>query len=162
MSPEEIAKQIIETGTYLSLATTDGEQPWVNAVFFAHDKDYNLYFTSYNNSVHVQNILRNPNVAVAIFDSHIIPGSGKGQGVQIKATCQRVTGSDLPDVIEVVYSKRFPDPQERSTRDLSVEHFSKPDSAGRVDHIYKITPEKIYIIDKSPGVKDTRQEVHLK
>ena len=161
MKPEEIAKSIIEASRYLSLSTTDGQQPWVNAVFFAHDKDYNLYFTSYNDSLHVQSIMKNPNVAVAIFDSHIVPGSGRGQGVQIKATCHRVTGDDLPFAIEVIYTKRFTDPKERSSRDLSPEHFSKGDSDGRTDHIYKITPEKIYIIDKTPGVKDTRIEVRF-
>ncbi|MEK7561737.1 MAG: hypothetical protein AAB541_02645 [Patescibacteria group bacterium] len=105
--------------------------------------------------------MKNPNVAVAIFDSNVVPGSGKGQGVQIKAKCHRVLKDELPGAIEVVYSKRFPDPKERATRDLSVEHFSKPDSEGRTDHIYKIVLEKVYIIDKTPGVKDTRLEVRL-
>ena|SRR5581483_8219512 len=161
MDVKSIAKSIIESSTYLSLATTDGEEPWVNAVFFASDKNLNLYFTSYNDSVHVKNILKNPRVAVAIFDSHIIPGGGRGQGVQIKAMCHRVKGSELSEAIEVVYTKRFPDPKERATKDLSIEHFSKPDSVGRTDHIYKIVPEKIYILDKTPGKKDTRVEVAL-
>jgi hypothetical protein len=46
MDAKTIAKQIIESSTYLSLATTNGNEPWVNAVFFASDKDLNLYFTS--------------------------------------------------------------------------------------------------------------------
>jgi uncharacterized protein YhbP (UPF0306 family) len=161
MNPKAIATQIIESSTYLSLGTTDGKEPWVNAVFFASDEDLNLYFTSYNDSVHCQNILKNPHVAVAIFDSHIIPGSGRAQGVQIKGMCQRVRGDELLQAIEVVYKKRFPDPKERATRDLSIEHFSRPDSFGRTDHIYKIILEKMYILDKTPGKKDTRFEVSL-
>src|ERR1700739_3662274 len=94
MQNKSTVKRIIETSIYLTLATTDGEKPWANAVFFASDKDFNLYFTSYNNSRHVKNILKNPNVSVAIFDSHIIPGTG-AQGVQIEATCKRVTGKAL-------------------------------------------------------------------
>ncbi len=46
MNPREVAKQIIESNTFLSLATTDGREPWVSAVFYAHDKEFNLYFTS--------------------------------------------------------------------------------------------------------------------
>ena len=159
MNPWDVAKEIIESGTYLSLATTDGNEPWVNAVFYAHDKNFNLYFASYNDSIHVQNIINNPSAAVAIFDSHIVPGQHKGQGVQIRANCYRVIGKELEEAIEVLYSKRFPNPEEYASRDLSVEHFSQPDSGDRTDHIYKITPQKIYILDKTPGVKDTRVEV---
>ena len=159
MNPKQIVKKIIDSSTYLTLATTDGEKPWANAVFFASDKKYNLYFTSYNNSQHVQNILHNPHVSIAIFDSHIVPGTG-AQGVQIEALCHRVTTDDLPEAIKVVYAKRFPDAKERAKRDLSVEHFSLPDSEGRTDHLYKITPEHIYILDKKVG-KDTRMEVEL-
>ena len=159
MKPKDILKKIIETSTYLTLATTDGEKPWANVVFFASDKGLNLYFTSYNNSQHVKNIIKNPNVSVAIFDSHIVPGTG-AQGVQIEATCKRVTGKDLPEAIEIVYTKRFPDPKERATRDLGIEHFSLPDSVGRTDHIYKIVPKHFYILDRKVG-KDTRIEVKM-
>ena len=159
MDHKSIVKHIVTTSTYLTLATTDGEKPWANAVFFASDTEFNLYFASYNNSRHVKNILKNPNVSIAIFDSHIIPGTG-AQGVQIEATCQRVTGKALPEAIEVVYTKRFPDPKERTKRDLSVEHFSLPDTVGRTDHIYKIVPKHFYILDKKVG-KDTRIEVTM-
>ncbi len=156
MSHKSIVQQIIGSSTYLTIATTDGEKPWASAVFFAADKVCNLYFVSYNDSRHVQNILKNPNVSVAIFDSHFVPTGA--QGVQIEATCQRVMAKDLSEAIEVVYTKRFPDPKERTVRDLSVEHFSKADSEGRTDHIYKIVPKHFYILDKTVG-KDTRIEV---
>jgi len=159
MDHKSIVKHIITTSTYLTLATTDGKKPWANAVFFASDKELNLYFTSYNNSRHIKNILQNPNVSVAIFDSHIVPGTG-AQGVQIEATCQRVTGEALPEAIEVVYTKRFPDQKERAKRDLSAEHFSLLDSVGRTDHIYKIVPKHFYILDKKVG-KDMRIEVKM-
>jgi uncharacterized protein YhbP (UPF0306 family) len=159
MDNKATVKHVIENSTYLTLATTDGEKPWANAVFFASDKDFNLYFTSYNNSRHVKNILKNSHVSVAIFDSHIIPGTG-AQGVQIEATCRRVTGKVLSEAIEVVYTKRFPDPKERAKRDLRIDHFSLPDSAGRTDHIYKITPKHFYILDRKVG-KDTRIEVKM-
>jgi len=107
----------------------------------------------------VENILKNPNISVALFDSHIIPGTG-AQGVQIEATCHRVRGETLPEVIKVVYSKRFPDPKERAKRNLSMDHFSLPDTVGRTDHIYKIVPKHFYILDKKIG-KDTRIEVKI-
>lgn len=160
MEAKAIVKQIIDSSTYLSLATTDGVNPWVNAVFYAPDKNYNLYFASYNDSLHVQNILKNPNVAVAIFDSHIIPGGGRTQGLQIKATCKRLAKEELLKAIEILYAKRFPDPKERATRNLSIERFIKDDNEDRVDHIYKIIPQHFYILDTKAG-KDTRVEVSL-
>jgi|SRR5579862_4086001 len=162
MQALEIAQRIIRDSNFLTLATTDGEQPWANAVFYASDKDLNLYFTSYNDSIHVQNILRNPSVAVAIYDSSINVGGSNSQGVQIKGKCYRVSKGELPDAIEIVYAKRFPDPAERASRDLSVERFSKDDRKKRIDHIYKVIPEKVYILDKTPGIKDTRLEVDFK
>ncbi len=130
-------------------------------MFFASDKDLNLYFTSYNDSLHVKNIQQNPNVAVSIFDSRAIPGTGTTQAVYVSGTCKRVEVENLPSAIEVVYSKRFPSQKERATKDLSVEHFSLPDSVGRTDHIYKIETKKFYILDKTAG-KDLRVEVKIK
>jgi uncharacterized protein YhbP (UPF0306 family) len=159
MNHREIVKRILQTSTYLTLATTDGIMPWANAVFFANDEKFNLYFTSYNDSLHVQNILKKPSVAAAIFDSHIVPGTG-AQGVQIEGFCQRLGVTELPQAIEVVYSKRFPDLKEGIGRDLSVEHFTLPDTIGRTDHIYRITPRTFFILDKKIG-NDTRIPVNM-
>lgn len=138
MDNVEIVRNIIRSNLFMTLATSANNIPWSCPVFFAADKDLNLYFVSYNNSLHVKNIQVNPQLAVSIFDSHAIPGTGTTQAVYISGICKRVLGEQLPFAIEVVYSKRFPDSNEREGKDLSVEHFSLPDSVGRTDHIYKI------------------------
>lgn len=161
MDDKEIVKRLINSNLFLTLATSSNNIPWICPLFFASDNQYNLYFTSYNDSQHVKNIHGNPKVAVSIYNSLAIPGKGNTQGVQISGICHRVTGDNLKAAIEVVYNKRFPDPKERESRDLSVEHFSLPDSYGRTDHIYKIETDKFYILDKKTG-KDTRIEVQIK
>lgn len=161
MDRVEIVRIIINSNLYMTLATSANNIPWSCPVFFAADKDLNLYFVSYNNSLHAKNIQANPQTAVSIFDSHIVPGTGTTQAVYISGICKRVLGEELPSAIEVVYSKRFSDPKEREGKDLSVEHFSLPDSVGRTDHIYKIETKKFYILDKKTG-KDTRVEVDVK
>ena len=161
MNNQDIVKQILNSNIFLTLGTTDGNIPWTSALFFAADEKYNLYFTSYNDSLHVKNIIKNPDVAVVIFDSNIIPGSGKGQGIQMKAKCFRVPKEDLIEAIEVLYSKRFPDRNDWEKNNINPNRFSKPDGYVRVDHIYKIEPEKIYIMDKAPGKKDIRTEVNI-
>lgn len=160
MQPQDIVRKIIDSNIFLVLSTTNGVTPWGCPLFYASDKNYNLYFTSYNDSLHVKHILRNPNVAVVIFDSHIVPGQGQTQGLQIQATCHRISKEKLPEAIEIVYAKRFPDSNERAKHDLSIERFSKGDSEGRVDHIYKIIPQYFYILDRVTK-KDTRIEVQL-
>jgi|ERR1035437_3183302 uncharacterized protein YhbP (UPF0306 family) len=161
MDEVEIIKNIIVSNLFMTLATSAKNIPWSCPLFFASDKDLNIYFTSYNDALHVKQVAENPNVAVSIFDSHAVPGTGNTQAVYISGKCKRVLGTELSYAIEVVYSKRFPDPKERERRDLSVEHFSLPDSVGRIDHIYKIEAKKFYILDKKMG-KDTRIEVQIK
>lgn len=152
-----IASDIIINSTFLTLATTDGQKPWANAVFFAIDNKYNFFFTSYNDSQHVRNILKNPLVSIAIFDSHSIPGSHI-QEVQIQGACHRVNTDGLGHAINILYSKRFPNKVELEKHDLSIEHFTLPDSVGRTDHIYIIVPSHFYVLDQKKG-KDTRIEI---
>ena len=161
MESVEVVKNIIDSNLFMTLATCANNIPWSCPVFFASDKDLNLYFNSYNDSLHVKNIEQNQKVAVSIFDSHAVPGTGNTQAVYTSGTCARVFGKDLPHAIEVIYSKRFPNPKEREGRDLSVEHFSLPNSVGRTDHIYKIETKKFYILNKKIG-KDTRVEVDIR
>jgi len=161
MEDTEIVKNIINSNLFMTLATSANNIPWSCPLFFASDKDQNIYFTSYNDALHIKQVEENPNVAVSIFDSHAVPGTGNTQAVYISGKCKRVSGEELPCAIEVVYNKRFPDPKERERRDLSVERFSLPDSFGRTDYIYKITTEKFYILDKKTG-KDTRIEAQVK
>src|SRR5438045_2911552 len=106
----EIVKKILDTNIYLTMATVHGTEPWANAVFFAADKNYNLYFTSYTNSLHLKNLTMNPNVGVTIFDSH--QPAGTGEGVQITGKAFEVAKEELPAVIAVLYERRFPNPQE--------------------------------------------------
>lgn len=75
----EIAKKIIEENIYMTIATSDENGiPWVAPLFYAVDDSYNFYFISQLSSLHSKHILKNPNVAFAIFDSHQKEGSGSG------------------------------------------------------------------------------------
>lgn len=60
-------KACLESTTFCSIATVDPKGVWVNPVFFAYDKDLNLYFISQMHSRHMQNIVNNKRVAVSIY-----------------------------------------------------------------------------------------------
>jgi uncharacterized protein YhbP (UPF0306 family) len=156
MTNEEIAKQIIDTSTYMALATSINDTPWSCALFMGVDENYHLYFVSNIKTKHVQNVLSNPKVAVTIFDSHAV--SGDANGVQLTGTCKRVVGDELQHGIDAIYDKRYPDPTERASRNLTPQKFSRPDSDPHARHIYEIIPEHVYVLDKSSG-EDDRVEI---
>lgn len=158
-SHETITKRIISSGTYMTLATSTEDNPWACALFMGLDEEYHLYFVSNVRSLHVQNVLKNRCVSVVIFDSHAV--AGNANGVQLTGFCQRLVGKDVRRGIDAIYSRRYQDPAERTSRNLSVEEFSLADSDSTASHIYEITPEHVYVLDKSRG-EDIRIEIDLK
>ena len=147
MQPKEIAKEIIENNMHMTLATCDGQDPWVAPVFYAVDQNYNLYFASALDSVHAQHIGKNPHVAVAIFEA-------EGRGVQIKTICSLVDEKDYARVMEYFQKKLFPDEEERAKHPIDTKKYS-----GTNRRIFKCVPSKVYVLDSDPHVQDRRLEV---
>lgn len=73
----KLARKIIKTNIYLTLATGI-KRPWASPVYYCFDHDFNFYFISQLSSRHIKNILQNPRVGFAIFDSHQKEGTGNG------------------------------------------------------------------------------------
>lgn len=67
---EQIVREYIEKTVHLSLATANGDTPWVCEVHFAYDNSLNLYFRSLKSRRHSQEIAVNPNVAGNIIDKY--------------------------------------------------------------------------------------------
>lgn len=72
-----LARNVIKGNIYLSLGTSDGT-PWVAPLFYCVNVKFEFYFISQLDSLHTKHILKNPEVAFAIFDSHAEEGKGKG------------------------------------------------------------------------------------
>ncbi len=70
MSPdiEQVVRENITKTVHLSLATTNGNKPWVCELHFAFDDHLNLYFRSLKSRRHSQEIANNPSVAGNIID----------------------------------------------------------------------------------------------
>ena len=67
MSPPERAKNLIDTKTNMTLATVDvSGVPWVSPVFYVPDEAYHLYWTSWVDAKHSENVRNNPAVAIVI------------------------------------------------------------------------------------------------
>jgi nitroimidazol reductase NimA-like FMN-containing flavoprotein (pyridoxamine 5'-phosphate oxidase superfamily) len=70
-SPDQRAKHLIEDVDHMMLATADPSgKPWVSPVFFVPDPDgYDLYWTSWKDAKHSQNIRGNAQVGIAIYET---------------------------------------------------------------------------------------------
>ncbi len=103
----QLAKTIIETNQYMTLATCDNlGNAWASPVAYVFDDKYNFYWVSVPESKHQHNIKHNSQITFAIFDSHQL--WGEGVGVQIEAKVEEVKLLELPRVVELYFSRKYP------------------------------------------------------
>ena len=139
----------------MSIATSLEEQPWVAPVFYATDKLFNFYFISAKDALHCLHIEQNSKVAISIYNSQEPPEIV--DGVQIAGFAEMLTSRNLKQAIEIVYRKRFPDPEERARHSKSTEDFLNISRR----RLFQVTPTHIYTLDLSVAESDSRIEVDL-
>lgn len=131
----------MERHNTLTLATTDGEQPWAAALFYVND-GFNLYFLSKPDSRHCQNLTARPQVAVTINEDY--RNWQEIRGVQLKGRAYPVTGKLERAKATALYLKKYP----------FVKNFYLVPAFKRVMskvELYKIVPEVIWFVDNSGG-----------
>ena len=142
----QIARDIIKNNIYLTLATTDGENPWSAPLFYCVDDQYNFYYISQIECSHSQHILENHKIAFSIFDSHA--PEGKGNGVQASGKAYLLDKEkDITEALKHYHTTFIKCEPEDFTG-------SKP------YRLFKIVPEKFYVLDPEAEV-DKRVEVQL-
>lgn len=141
-----VARTIIKSNIYLTLATCDRKQiPWAAPVYYAVNSSYHFYFISQIHSLHSEHILHNPRVGIAIFDSHQPEGTGNGVQASGKATLLKI--DEIPEALTWYKTRYIP---------MNVASFT-----GKVPYrFFKIIPEHFYILDPKAPV-DVRVEVSL-
>ncbi|MBI4785613.1 MAG: pyridoxamine 5'-phosphate oxidase family protein [Chloroflexi bacterium] len=149
-------RQIIASNRYLSLATCRSNEVWVAPVAYVVDADYNFYFCSAIDSIHIQHLKSNLRVAFAIFDSTL--SSDDADGVQILALAGQVEDADLSRVMDLYWKLLFPDPQARAKWALPAEHF-RGDS---IQRFFQLSPIEIYKLDTTLIEVDRRVQINLK
>jgi nitroimidazol reductase NimA-like FMN-containing flavoprotein (pyridoxamine 5'-phosphate oxidase superfamily) len=109
MTNDGIAREILDTNSYVVLATADADGvPWASPVWFARE-DSELYWMSHPGARHSQNIAVRPRIAMVVFDSRVVPGSGQGesgQGVYMAATAEQLTDLDALESGMAVVSRK--------------------------------------------------------
>ncbi len=119
----------LEKNKLMALATVSRGVPWVANVFFAYDKNCNLFFFSKEDTRHCRYIKENTKVAVGI---HQFWGrSFSVKGLQLTGHANKIVGKEFTRLFPI-YLRRYP---------WAVKFLQ--------DHIlYKITPKEIYYIDQ--------------
>ena len=160
MDYEKVGRAIIKSNYYLTLATTDGKAPWIAPLFYAIDDKYNFYFISRTDSLHGRHILKNPNVAIAIFDSTQLPGTATG--LQIEAKASLASLKDYTGIIRLFLKKAYKNETERTKHSGS--WFDSLKKAFK-QRIFKLEPKSFYMPDEECWQKhnvDRRKEVKLR
>lgn len=154
MNPLQRFTNIVAANQFLTLSTTLADQPWISPVYFAADKDYNLYFISRKDTQHAENIRKQPNTAVAIYNSTCTPG--QCDGVQLSATARELSLTD--EVVHgatVLFSRRFEDEEKRQAY-LDPTRYQ----GDELMRIYELRPHEVFVVDKEKP-NDYRVRVHL-
>ena len=101
----EKAKRIVESNIYMTVATASKDgKPWISPVFFAYDKNCNLYWVSNKDSLHSKLIRENPQVAIVIFDSRA--PEGEGDGVYFEARAEELNKEvEIKDAMEALNNR---------------------------------------------------------
>lgn len=147
-SNNEVARKIIKDNIYMTIATADENgTPWATPLFYAIDGSYSFYFISQLASLHSENILKDPSVSFAIFDSHQKEGSGNG--VQGSGKVYLLNESEIPEAmkwykttfIEMKMESFIGDAPYRFFK-LITEHFYIQDTEAKVDRRVEVFPSK--------------------
>lgn len=146
---EKYLLECMSSTEYCAISTVDKDGSWVNPVFFAWDKQWNLYFISQMSSRHMQNLKKDPRTSVAIFST---AQQGDVVGIQMQGMAKFVLPDSAPEEIEECYATYY----NRAGHGPDVKHY-KNDSSW----IYvKITPSQVFYFD-TRFFEEVRQEVPL-
>ena len=81
-----LIKQYLEDAKLMQLATSIDNQPWVCSVWYAADKDLNIYFFSSTTRRHSEELLKNNKISAAI----VLPQTPEdaSRGLQLQGTVE--------------------------------------------------------------------------
>ncbi len=146
-----IAKKIIKSNIYLTLATVDKNgKPWASPVRYHLDSKFNFYFISQTTSVHIKNALKNPLISFAIFDSS--QPAGTGNGVQGVGMIKLLQDKDMKEALKWYKSSFIAQVADKKGK-LTYKYFGSY-------RLFKLASKKLFVLDPKEKI-DKRVEVKL-
>lgn len=138
---------MLEEHNTLTLATCRDGQPWSATVFYVSDAEFNLYFVSDRRTRHAQDMLANPQVALAINAD--VDNWNDVRGLQIEGVAGRVEGAERARAL-ALYLARFASVKALFERPQSADEQTIAQRLQQTD-FWRVTPRYIRLIDNSRG-----------
>ena len=92
MDPEETARRLVASNSYMTLATADADgRPWASPVWYAPTGDGDFLWVSDPESRHSHNLAARPEVAIVIFDSTVPVGAA--EALYCDAVAEQLSGA---------------------------------------------------------------------
>jgi nitroimidazol reductase NimA-like FMN-containing flavoprotein (pyridoxamine 5'-phosphate oxidase superfamily) len=102
--PAVIARQLIDSNRYLTLATADGAgRPWAAPVWYAHEDYARFLWVSRPGARHSRNIAARAMISAVIFDSTV--PEAQAQAVYLEALAEELSGAERDRAI-TIFSRR--------------------------------------------------------
>jgi nitroimidazol reductase NimA-like FMN-containing flavoprotein (pyridoxamine 5'-phosphate oxidase superfamily) len=146
-----LAQAILSHLPYITLATaTQDGIPWNTPVYAAFDETYTFFWVSAKYARHSQNIRANPHIAIVVYDSTVLPGTGKG--VYMEARAYELTDEqECREALACLHRRGWEHPP-------SVDMVLGATLRG----VYKAIPENIWISTEDEHGLDGRVEVDVR
>jgi len=146
--PDVVAREIIDSNQYLTLATADSAgKPWASPVWYAHGGYTSFLWVSRTGAQHSRNIAVRATIGGVIFDSTV--AAGQGQAVYLEAVAEQLAGADAERAI-AIFSER--------ARALALSEWTLAEVTEPAPfRLYRATASSLFIL----GATDERVPVHI-
>ncbi len=148
-------KEALDRTEFMAISTLGKQGSWTCPVQFGYSEKLSLYFKSIPHSKHVQNILNDNRISIAIFGTERFPGPDRDVlGLQLAGTCIILnTHTDVEEAARCYYGR---DPRNLNYKDKVDEHLGE----NAEWNFFKITPTELWCFDSRLFGED-REKVDL-
>lgn len=141
----ETIRHMLEAHNTISLATCNDGEPWVASLFFASDKNLNLYFVSDYRTHHARDIEADGEAVATVNDD--CKSWADVKGLQIRGAVAKVAGMDRVNALRV-YLAKFADVKALFEAPQSGDEQTIAERL-KAANMYKLEPRWIRLIDNS-------------
>lgn len=147
MDLRKLAQEYFSSVKPMQLATINNGSPWICTVYFVADDNCNFYWMSARERQHSQEILKNPNVAIAI-----VKDTEKKQAIQTVGQAHEVSDEELAKA-HMLYTGKY------GPKDYNLDEIKKHLPEGRAYWVFK--PTKMFFWDEVNFPETPKQEIPL-
>lgn len=131
---KDLISQYLAEKSEMQLATVANGQPWVCTLYYVHDDDFNLYWTSGRSRQHSLEVLNDPKAAVTIVRSN-----KPKQALQMFGNAYEVADDEL-ERVHKLYQQKF------GVKDYDLTEMKQHLPDGRSYWVFK--PTEISLLDE--------------